>query len=436
MPILAGNKKPLNFIPRLLQTVRSDRLFARQRQRQKQFTAATEVKVTSTSPLAGVQEDDTTPDWNLPRRQESSHSTTTPSINGLSREDFEIHRLSLALGAAFEIPTNSPTSDEFDLSAAEELTRNDATPRWIPAGPRSAGPGWPLFDAARLALQDFCDAPNDSTPGDDRADMAPTASLRHEGVGRNYRLNSGEELRRTHQRGSRTVGDSGEITSDMRDMVINTSEQHVSFAENTVIDHSQRRLPLSRPPTPPVYPQYVGSVHQTPGHWDSIGAKAALQHWIADFVIFRDELKEGLLVYFNKWTDLALFRGARKLLRALLQTPKVLKVLLGNIDVLPYSGSLAIEQLDMDLRVCMEESREVYHCMTRQNDSAAGPLQGKGLAWRKHMIKHDLGPRMERIADNLRILEQHANKTNREVRKAANEAIGRMESGRGIIPAL
>ncbi|EXJ81851.1 hypothetical protein A1O1_07916 [Capronia coronata CBS 617.96] len=80
----------------------------------------------------------------------------------------------------------------------------------------------------------------------------------------------------------------------------------------------------------------------------------------------------------------------------------------------------------MDLRVCLDEGLELYQCMGRRSRSVVGPLQGKGLVWRRHMIQFDLGPRMERIAKNLRTLERQAIQTTKRLRKGANESAGQV----------
>lgn len=434
-----NNKKPLSFAPRLLQTMRPTRSSSRQ----DAVTSSQGAPLTA-SP-ADTEKEATAPYSHPSQGREPSFNrltytpTTATTVVGSSSEALEIRRLSVALGDKFELPVSLLTSSESYRSAATDEAQKNTTP--CSAHPGTVCPRRDGLTRSHIAghssqeIGPFCRQAVDETLEAHGA-LLPSFHLRSdESEDRGYKLNDQGGAHGGHQRDHGISRSSGSTAVEVPELGMGTLERRVTFADTTVFDHIPHREPV-RPPTPPLYPHYVASVHQTPGHWDSVGAKAALQHWIADFMVFRDELKGGLKVYFNKWPEFFLFRGARKLLRATLQIPEVLKVLSADLDVLPYSGSIAIEKLDMDLRVCMEEARQVHSCMTRRNRSSAGPLQGKSLAWRKHMIKHDLGPRMEHIADNLNTLAQQTSETNRRLRKEAAEAMGQVGSAHDSVVSL
>ena len=84
----------------------------------------------------------------------------------------------------------------------------------------------------------------------------------------------------------------------------------------------------------------------------------------------------------------------------------MLQKLMNDLDILPESMGRSVEQIDMNLRKCMNAADDVFECMIRKNRSAMGPLQGRELAWRKDMIKNGLGVKMELVTENLKGVQQ------------------------------
>jgi len=177
-----------------------------------------------------------------------------------------------------------------------------------------------------------------------------------------------------------------------------------------------------RCPTPPVNSGARLLLQQTPIRWDVIGAKTVFSEWIERLLRFRDEFKTGIRTYFNNWTDWFLFKGARKLLRATLRTTQALQQFMEELDTLSEHMTTAVQRLDANLRKCMQEATDVYESMMRESISAIAPLKGKELAWRRHGIKHALGPIMERIAYNLGSLQSEVSRIKREL--AAEKFVG------------
>ncbi|KAL2434004.1 hypothetical protein ABEF95_013301 [Exophiala dermatitidis] len=139
--------------------------------------------------------------------------------------------------------------------------------------------------------------------------------------------------------------------------------------------------------------------------------------------MFYYELESGLAMYLYRYIDFFLFPGARKLVAVTREMPNILRRMMANLEILPYTASLTIEKLDMDLRVCMKEMQEMYSSLTMWIGMMASPFYWERVARRRVEIKQELDPVMERIADNLRILVQQMRSRDRWLQKEAKKLL-------------
>jgi hypothetical protein len=136
---------------------------------------------------------------------------------------------------------------------------------------------------------------------------------------------------------------------------------------------------------------------------DLAEAREKVPIMVAETQAIRFAVKAGLGQYFT-----FLFGDAKVLLKGLDTLGDGLSGLgkkLNATEKVSMGHLQQIDFLDTDLGVSMQEADRIVMAMKRGN-TRTGPLTGKSRSLRKSMIKHDLGPQMLELAEDvLSILE-------------------------------
>jgi hypothetical protein len=151
-------------------------------------------------------------------------------------------------------------------------------------------------------------------------------------------------------------------------------------------------------PSPPTSPRSRSPVATRPAVMDLAQAREKVPIMVAEIQAIRFAFKAGLGKYFT-----FLFGDAKTLLKGLDTLGEGLSAL-GKKLVTTERVSMAhlqqIDLLDSDLGVSMQEADRIIMAMKRGN-TRTGPLTGKSRSLRKDVIRHDLGPQMVELAEDV-----------------------------------
>ncbi len=358
---------PKVILPRLFQAVRSPRLL---RGRKGQASSSNEATAIPLSPSSNrnvpVYSDETT--------TSAPYDNTTPPAQSPSPDGLMLNRLSARPGNMFEVPLNH-------LSAGLQDADDSLMEPFLESGMFARG--------AELSRS----AGSNSTSSRDRT------------------------------LGDFAVNDSGSRFSEYQGEDDKADEstmcpEHISFAPGT--RDSSAGHPLTRVPTPSLVLTPAAALARA----DPSPALSPANSFLTGdngetaFLQLQDDLQEGLLLYFSKWTVYVSLRPAQRLRRAARSLALALRELALEMPNVPSDLAATVEQIDMDLRVCLGRARHVHSIMTRRNRSAVGPLQGKERCWRRHMIKTDLAPYMSLIAADILDVQVRVEDITRQVFEA------------------
>ncbi|KIV98255.1 hypothetical protein PV10_01922 [Exophiala mesophila] len=179
---------------------------------------------------------------------------------------------------------------------------------------------------------------------------------------------------------------------------------------------------FGRPATEIIRPRYsprsVTPVHQQPGNWDLRGARAAVGQWLQFCSEFPVQYKEGLMDYFAKWF---IPRSSRKYLGAAKKLSSHLELLQGDlnkIELLTTYQANMVEQIEMAVRSCKEDSDAAYNAAVQMGVSRRGLLFGKELAWRRYRIANQ--PRLDRATQTLKVVKADVKKLRQALKNASS----------------
>ncbi|EHY60846.1 uncharacterized protein HMPREF1120_08790 [Exophiala dermatitidis NIH/UT8656] len=418
MAFRTSDQKPRCCVARLLQKLRPNRLLARYRTVPSPCSSAA-------APKALTEKGGNTNDLAASLQSAARATRTTMTTASDSQHNRKASNIKYTDDAFIERLTSLSLFEQAFLKSLENaLRRENLTLHFSePLPPSQQNDPWTRFNDARHALGQMCfdrsetsrvySSVNDREGGDVQSTQATEA------------CSHGAMCEKVWWKCYNSKPQNPMACSNCADRCSERPEQSVASTDNFLPESQSYRSVVGRPPTPFAFPRQLEGpwIHQKPGHWDSIGAKSALESWIKQFLMFYYELESGLAMYLYRYIDFFLFPGARKLVAVTREMPNILRRMKANLNILPYTASLTIEKLDMDLRVCMKEMQEMYSSLTMWIGMMASPFYWERVARRRVEIKHELDPVMGRIADNLRILVQQMRARDRWLQKEAKKLL-------------